>query len=202
MGEYIGINGTTVKLGTCEDLYYVRYEELEHVIASGWTKKREGNLEPRDYLSTEGFRYRFPFPEEDGQYWTKWMERAHDKGLVVGVPPKLSEMDHDGIWHGVNANGGFNVNVNLPCPATKAFKKLKASPMPEHFPLAIKQQRRIGEELWLVVACGWCGHKVRLDAVGAAVLADYLKTYGGDKNYWGEVARRIMAGYKLAKEAH
>ena len=78
MGEIISIEGTPVKLGTCEDLYYARYEEIERVVASGRTARREGNLAPAAYLTAAGFRYRFPFPEEDGQEWTKWMGRDFD----------------------------------------------------------------------------------------------------------------------------
>ena len=46
MGEYITIDGVTVKLGTCEDLYYVRYSQLADAIAAGRCGFVEGNLPP------------------------------------------------------------------------------------------------------------------------------------------------------------
>lgn len=199
MGESIAINGTPVKLGTCEDLLYVRRSELERIVASGVTSKLSGNLEPGEYLKNETFRYRFPFPDEDGQNWSQWMGRSAERKLVLGVPRDLAQMDHYEVWQSVKADGGFNVNVALPCPASKAFAALKTSPLPALFPLAISQQRWLGGELLVVVDCGWCGAKVRREAAEAGRLADYLKTYGEDCSLWPEVARRIMDGYSLGK---
>src|SRR3954469_12452711 len=65
MGEYIKLNGQSVKLGTCEDLYYATYDQIQDAVNSG-AEKQEGNLPPPDYLAAaHGWRYRFPFPDEN-----------------------------------------------------------------------------------------------------------------------------------------
>ena len=59
MGEYAKrkSDGARVKIGTCEDMYYLRYEQ-RHLVAH-----ESGNVDPaRD---PNGLRFRLPFPDED-----------------------------------------------------------------------------------------------------------------------------------------
>lgn len=72
MGEYAKrINdGVEIKIGTCERMYYLRYEDRNRV------KRLPNSLDP---ATCAGLFWRLPFPDEDailpGEY------RPHDRGL-------------------------------------------------------------------------------------------------------------------------
>lgn len=65
MGELLLFDGDVVKAGTCEDLFYIRYQEMFDLNAAGRLKQYGSNETPETYLGGE-FRFRFPFPWEDG----------------------------------------------------------------------------------------------------------------------------------------
>jgi len=103
MGEYIKLaNGEDIKIGTCENLYYVTYQQLKNYITRG-AKKLEGNLEPRDYLKEEnGFRYRFPFPKalglnefDDGYRFTINLSEYPEFITNVSHYPKCQAIDRE-----------------------------------------------------------------------------------------------------------
>lgn len=57
MGEYAKLkNGTEIKIGTCENMYYLRFEDRGNVLPL------TGSLDPSEEL---GLRFRVPFPDED-----------------------------------------------------------------------------------------------------------------------------------------
>jgi hypothetical protein len=58
MGEYAKLNGQQIKIGTCEDMYYLRYEDRHRVEAL------PNNVDP--VQDAERLRFRLPFPDEDG----------------------------------------------------------------------------------------------------------------------------------------
>jgi hypothetical protein len=204
MGENITHRGESLKLGTCEDLYYVTFEQLKAIAPQA--SQRPGNLPPAEYLNpAHGFRYRFPFPQEDSTAPGTFADFNY--GLLIGIPKDspIVNSDHSHQTQSVSVNGAYNVNVMIPCPASAAFDAMnvKHSPVPDTHPLEIVQQKQVDGELWVVVRCGWCGNKYRLPREEAQWLADYLKQYDrnddcGQQKYYTEVARRIMAGYKAA----
>jgi len=208
MGEIVQVKGDSFKLGTCEDLYYIRHHELEELDALGAMDKQPGNLNPAEYLEPRyGFRYRFPFPNEDGQDIREWQRRSHTYGLTIAIPRNspLANMDHAEICRGVSLEGTYNVNVMFPCPGSPAFKGVKSSPLPDTIPLRLVQQKAVEGELWAVIECGWCGNKVRLPREEAVLLAKTAREQGyfsiscgetWNAIFWDEVANRIMAGYK------
>lgn len=57
MGEYARYGGDTIKIGTCEDMYYLRADQ-RHMVG-----KLPGSVSPWE----AGLRLRFPWPDEDGQ---------------------------------------------------------------------------------------------------------------------------------------
>jgi len=63
MGEYVKINGESVKIGTCEDLYYVTIPQFKKSLPN--MEHAEGSTDPKDYLTDGVSRFRFPFPDED-----------------------------------------------------------------------------------------------------------------------------------------
>lgn len=64
MGEYAQFNGDKIKIGTCEQMFYLRWEDRYRV------KPLSGSLNP---AKEQGLFFRLPFPDEDhldpGQYF-------------------------------------------------------------------------------------------------------------------------------------
>ena len=59
MGEYAQFQGSEIKIGTCEDMYYLRFQQRHEVTSL----LNSVDLEDLDTL--QQLRFRFPFPEED-----------------------------------------------------------------------------------------------------------------------------------------
>ena len=84
MGEYVDYLGEPYKVGTCENLYYVTFESMGKIILSAL--RLTGNDNPSEYLKEEyGWRYRFPFPDEDNDGLFKY-EGAFGRVWPVPVP--------------------------------------------------------------------------------------------------------------------
>jgi hypothetical protein len=200
MGEYVNYGGTSIKLGTCEDLYYVRHEQLERII--GRCAFQAGNLQPRQYLNpAHGWRYRFPFPQEDGIEPGTFKD--FDYGMMLSVPkdsPFLSG-EHETICQSISCSGTHNVNTIIPCPASDAFKGIKSSGVPDCRPVEIVQQKLMEDgSLWTVLRCGWCKAKYRLPRDEAVTLAEVVRNYDmprddARRKFFDAIADRIMAGY-------
>src|SRR3990167_4240466 len=56
MGEYARFNGNTIKLGTCESMYYVRFEDRDKV---------QPESHSLNAATAPGLFWRLPFPDED-----------------------------------------------------------------------------------------------------------------------------------------
>ena len=208
MGEYINYQGREIKLGTCEDLYYTRLDQLKEARFS--MSKMEGNLDVLEYLNPKnGFRYRFPFPDEDEIPIGAFTD--FEKGLVIQLQPEdfsLAEFDHHDKWHSNSPKGGgYNVNVSMPCPQSKEFSECKHSPIDWRI-VEIRQQKQIDGEIWTVIACPYCGALSRLPYEDAQKLihsieAGYvnIKTNETSKVYYQEVCNRIRNGYKAPVSA-
>ena len=104
MGEYVKLNDQIIKLGTCEDLYYARRDQIKDNLPL--MSKVDGNDEPVGYLDPKnGYRYRFPFPDEDEQKLGTY--EKFDRGLLVGVPYDILEgVEHDRIIQGGELSWG------------------------------------------------------------------------------------------------
>jgi hypothetical protein len=188
MGEYGTFNGQRIKIGTCEDMYYLRADQI-HLVQSPTL---------RDVTC---LRFRFPFPDEDQIDPGDFDE--HDRGLTVwgyGIP--------DGVKHySVQVTTSAGILVSLPCPYSSAAAE---SGITYHFngfrgPARIVQQR-VWAGVWAtVMACGPCGAKYRLpDLDSATSLLDILDAHATqadrDENrsladMWRTIAVRVKAGY-------
>lgn len=208
MGEYIKHNGQEIKLGTCEDLYYARLDQLEQAVAVGILEKIGGNLEPSEYLDPKnGWRYRFPFPEEDRIQIGDFEE--YDKGLVIQLQPEdygiIEGMEHSEIWHSCNVKHAYNVNIAHPCSQSPEFETTKHSPMTWRI-VAITQQKQVDGEVWTIIDCPYCIGKARIDREDALKLVHsievgYINQHNQTENnkaYYTEVCKRILDGYKVA----
>lgn len=204
MGEYVKIKGQQVKLGTCENLYYTRFNQLKEAVST--MEFCEGNDQPTEYLKeSNGFRYRFPFPEEDnlgiGEY------KDHEKGLLFLADETFSfDVSHSKKCVSTCVQGGaYNINHYIACPNSKEW--VQTCSARNGFPYLLKQQKQVNGQLWIVCECGYCGQAFRLDEDGARQICRFFVKelnfrknspyYSESRNkYYMEVIRRIMAGYK------
>ena len=52
-----------VKVGTCENMYYARFQDFKIAFESGHLVKVDGSDSPSSYFQNDsGYRFRFPFP--------------------------------------------------------------------------------------------------------------------------------------------
>lgn len=202
MGEHIYWKGDSYKLGTCEDLYYVTYDDLLAMV-NGGARKLGGNLAPHEYL-VNGFRYRFPFPNEDGQ--DKLELPDFDRGVVTTAPAEAMSEEHESIYLALGPRGGgYNINAKVTCPMSPDAKPENYSQGPHTKIVEVCQQKAVDGHLWVVLRCPYCGTKWRLGPEEAAILVAYMrdhysKTYWQDswssqRDYYLEIANRIEAGY-------
>lgn len=205
MGEYVHYEGDSAKIGTCEDLYYVTYDDLVTMIDRGATTS-PGNLPPREYLKN-GFRFRFPFPDEDALGVGKWEAEQFDRGLMVPIPKDLlGYNEHEDRWVGIRPKGekyAYNINVKVTCPMSP-----EADPKDYHVGatnqryVQIVQQKPVDGCLWLVLRCPYCETMWRVPPDEGKAFVEWMRTYSkrdyehqSKGRYYLEVADRIEEGY-------
>jgi hypothetical protein len=183
MGEYV----EDFKLGTCESLYYVRYQDVKQIASI--------HPQAKTYLDhSKGWLYRFPFPDEDktsGLFPN--YENPYNYGLEIFVPHDTVESDpkfHNEICHSINMNGGHNINVFNPCPYSEDFKNVKHSHDYDeglfHKDSQDRKYRVIKIRFikfiqngggWVqdtVFECGYCGSMFRVGAETKSRIKDFI----------------------------
>jgi hypothetical protein len=213
MGEYIKLDGRSYKVGTCESLYYCRFEDLREWIAAGRVERDPSNDEPRAYMGG-AYRFRFPFPDEDGPEAERIAayQAIYERGVTVTAPAELfTDVEHNRLYKLISPRNVayFGVNVSLPCPLAPDTGEVKPYPAPSAWHLYIVQQRPFEGALWTVVGCAWCDGLWRLDPDRGRLLAEWITEHGravlngypregrGNVDSAGkELARRILAGYE------
>ncbi len=162
MGQYLGER----KIGTCESMYYMRLKEAQKLAEQG-AKDNDGILFS-DYLKDDVTRFRFPFPTEDtpdGIGDIRAMQEAWNKGF--DIPAGCIEVNHQTITtHNAHTEGGYGLNIFLPCPYSKAFRdlglKMSMGGAGEQFLTVRYQAIRDGKEK-TIFACARCGQEQRFD---------------------------------------
>ncbi len=202
MGEYAILEetGVDVKIGTCEDMLYLRYDQRHQV------RQQRGSLNPADRETQKQIRFRFPWPDEDNIGPGEFSDPF--RRLAVDVPAP-TDFEH-GIVQFVASKEGYN--VCLPCPE---------GPEADHgltvhrngFPgsaFLVQQAVRDGR-LVAVMECV-CGRRYRLptiedaEPVCEALLLKAEMVLRWNKDSQGsssliEIARRIRVGYSENLEA-
>lgn len=176
MGEYVEYRGHQVKLGTCEDLYYARFSEIQQCVHA--MKFVDGNMSPAAYMNrSSGWRYRFPYPDEDQVSLFCKGDRDFDRGLAlpfVSVPG-----DDPWVCDRLTDLGQRYGRRHRDCDELQSIE--------------IVQQKLVPEgQLWTVLRCSGCDHKYRIDANDAEILAKRLFQLGEE---WREIALRMLSGY-------
>ena len=110
MGEYAMYGLNEIKIGTCESMYYLRYEDREHV------EPMSGNVNP---AREKNLFWRLPYPDEDTQNPGTYEdynrgERLYKKGVggychdfhdpELAESPGIMQMSHP-----------CGLLVNVPC---------------------------------------------------------------------------------------
>lgn len=86
MGEYVTYLGTHSKLGTCEDLYYVSFPKYITALRNGYLMPVANNDNPSEYAKPDsGFRFRFPFPDEDNFSFGDIGKYHYLRGIAITI---------------------------------------------------------------------------------------------------------------------
>lgn len=191
MGEYGLYNGQEIKIGTCEDMLYLRPDQIHLVQAEVL----------RDITS---LRFRFPFPSEDNVQPGDFDNPDH--GFAVRVePPAEADEIHYKVQFKDTSNAG--VLVMLPCPHSKAGKESGLKYMYNGYqgPSMVVQQRVWAGTWATVMKCNPCGGLWRLSELSDALPVIEALIAEGDRRslgqpdagrtVWHEMALRIRRGY-------
>lgn len=198
MGEYAIYQGVEIKIGTCEDMYYLRADQRDKVTPL------PGSLCPASNDVLGLIRFRFPWPDEDDiepgsdKFYDKGYARSY--GVHGMLPP--SDVDH----HSIQFSAPVGLLVSLPCPNSEEGK---SQPYKVHRngyqgDVAICGTAWRGGEWRVILKCGACGAmynapREHAEEVAAKVRAsaDFaLRDKDEGRAKWlHAVADRMLAGY-------
>lgn len=184
MGEYATYNGQRIKIGTCEDMYYLRADQRDKV------EPETHSVDPSDEDVLRTLRFRFPFPDEDGVQPGEFdpYERFHPVASVA-VP---QEVEHYSVQF--SAQPGYL--LSLPCPESDETPEgLRIARNGIVGPMVAITQTAWRNGAWAVIcACRGCGAKFNLPTLKDALplLEALMVGTAFDK----EIALRIEAGYR------
>jgi len=164
MGEYTKrlSDRQEIKIGTCESMYYLRWDDIDKVASPGYS------------LREPGFWFRLPFPDEDdigpGGYDT------HDRGYRLlpyqaedDPAPTLFEVPDPspGLLQVYHSNSGLLLNVK--CHHNQKLPEASADITPffngkDPYPWELYMvKNHPGEGLLPLVRCRHCREVFRLD---------------------------------------
>jgi hypothetical protein len=201
MGEYANYGKERIKIGTCEDLYYLRYDQRHQIDAL------PGNVDPCNPEHLKELRFRFPFPWEDQVEPGAFTD--HSYGFPAPAEFTLHEDGHETCQFS-NPAGYL---VSLPCPESKEGKAFQETHKIHRNGwlggVSITQQKWVDGALWTVARCNGCGRSWRLPPEEGLILAKMLRnraarliidcpTDGAAKNM-NAMAARIEAGYAMGE---
>lgn len=194
MGEYARrkSDGQSIKIGTCESMYYLRFSQRE-AVDYRWPALTDSTekLDP--------FLYRFPDPREDrvlpGEYDGAW------GGIKLTSKDFWASFEPDAVDHGsIQAKAGEGYMFNLPCPEGNPdmYVTTYDGTKPHRFrnggatTVIINAQRWYEGRLVLVVQCAACGRSVRIPDLGnVQPILDELKVNADHHRF---MAQRHMLG--------
>jgi hypothetical protein len=202
MGEYIKhAQLGEIKLGTCENLYYISHRKYAESYNLGLFSELQGNGSPDDYLNPKhGFRFRFPFPDEDDTTLGDYDD--FDRGELFTIDRDKLPEDFQTDWQKVTGRmkatfGSLDVYAEAENPNNTA-KQIKFEVVQQRFGVSDPSV------LCVVFRCPYTGAKFRVEdatdiiKVCSAISQTYLINPEGHKfSFYDELLRRIYEGYKL-----
>jgi hypothetical protein len=191
MGEMAFFGTDRVKIGTCENMYYLRFDQARMV------RRSPCSLDPADPAIQAEIRFRFPWPDEDGTEPGAY-DGDYDRGVsLYGVQPPAG-VQHDSVQF--TARQGYV--MSLPCPEGQALPAgvtVHRNGFPG--PVRIVQQGWRNGHLAVICQCGGCGARYNLptweeaEPLVVACRAQADKQGAQAPTWWHAVADRIAAGY-------
>ncbi len=182
MGEHIRYKGKAIQIGTLGNLYYATYQKYSDALKAGQlTRSYDGP--PESYMEpNSGFRFRFPFPDEDKLPLGDVGSQDYNRGLPVYI--NQGDIPH--------------YNTHIPFQGTL-------------YKMEITQQalvhRASDGKLCLAIICRDAvdGTSFRIESEDAmrSILKQITRNHILDepdttkKNYYRSVALRILKGYRL-----
>ena len=163
MGEYAKYNGKEIKIGTCEEMYYLRFDQRRSV------QPLPNSLDP--VKEAAELRFRFPWPDED-QSEPGGNGKGFDpfRRLRIDGVSSLDQVDHGLVqFKATNGNGYL---VSLPCPEGKVDLPITFHKNGYGGAVHLVQQRIKNGLLVPVFECGGCRNKWRIE--DPAELEPYL----------------------------
>jgi hypothetical protein len=193
VGEFAFYCGKEVKIGTCEDMYYLRFNQRYLV------RPLSGNVDP--VKDAELLRFRFPFPDEDNVKPGEFDDSFRGIGVCVDLPLMREHVAHHTVQF---RNEEYGLNVSLPCPdGPKSVEGVTIHKNGHRGTVVLKQQRLWKRRLVIVVECGSCGASFRLPEfdearpIVEAFDARSQRDGEGADGFYRKIADRITAGYAV-----
>ena len=194
MGEYAMYKGERIKIGTCEDMYYLRADQAPKV------RKVSGSLDPNAREEQEIIRFRFPWPDED-QVEPGAFESFDRAVGLSGDIPFPEGLEHHSVQFWAQGPGYL---VSLPCPEGPAASHglhVHRNGFGGRVKI-VQQAYRVGV-LAVICECGGCGARFNLPTwagaepviVACRAEADKAERQGNSRAWWDTIADRIAAGY-------
>jgi hypothetical protein len=205
MGEYAKYKGESVKIGTCEDMYYLRYDQR------GLVQHQSGNVDVTDPETVPHLRFRFPFPTEDSISPGGFSDYSYGARVPAGfiIPEGVEH-------HSVQFKAANGYLLSVPCPESPEWKREGLAKRNEKTGQTVHlngyggaakvvQQKLVDGQLWTVCQCNGCGSKWRLDEeMGLSLAVAFLEeaqqlATAKDSNWswWRKMGARIRDGYSL-----
>lgn len=208
MGEYVKIGNDTVKIGTCENLYYTSFQNFQKLAENGVIKENQSIT--KEYL-TGGFRFRFPFPDEPENILFSEVKNF-DRGVLFIVPKNLGvEIGHDKKFVRTDNFGTETaapaVGFYIPCVQSKEFTMTKYDwdDTANYTIFEIEQQKPVKNEngnfeLITIVRCPYCSEKSRISKEEILSIQRYVQE---NKVKFSDLQQQIIeiaaAGYREFK---
>lgn len=187
MGEYAKlINGQEIKIGTCEQMYYLRADQVSLI------EPVSGSVNPRRRDEAESIRFRFPFPDEDDTKPGAF--EPYDRAFPVWDVEPPEDIKHYNLQFTRNYPSSGGILLSTPCPRSKEGKAsgFKWGYNGYSGPVGIHSQRLVGEQLVLILRCMDCGALWRVPSLEEA--KPILEKLTEDEHS-RKIAMRIIDGY-------
>lgn len=193
MGEYAQYNGESIKIGTCEDMYYLRAAQRFLVMPE------VGSLDPRDPKTALVLRFRFPWPDEDHIAPGSFGDYNRSIPICGATVP-------DGVEHySIQFTAQAGYLVNLPCPeGPETIDGVKIHRNGFGGAVRLVQQKLLADgRLVPICQCGGCGTAYRVEdqhEIEAMAVALRSRADRDGGSFYHDVADRILAGANIFSE--
>lgn len=199
MSEIVKYNGNTIKIGSCEDLFYATYADLKN--NADCLEQVSGNGPVEDYLNEKfGFRYRFPFADEKPSIGCYTL---YERGFLVKIrraqlKDTTAQIYHNRVFTKNEAVPEFAYGFYSPCPTQRSeeIEIIDWSNLRDYLIFEIVQQKQVNGHLETVVRCPFCKNISRF---GVDEWTEINTIIQDPANGYDELTRensaRAMAGY-------